>query len=319
MRARLALALVIGALASPAARAIGRDEGTPTAPTAWGACPERSEANHKPERYLLGRYANGVAVLEVESSGRPQLARLWSHAVPGGTAIDWPGGRPGVRHLANPKLMAEATSAAQAGRVFLWTSANGWNGGETAAVTGVELAKSLCDAQDLVVYVVVKLDQTGSGSAVGSLVAPPTGADAPPTVPADTPRIVLDRLYASALGQLQGLRAQKLTPASLAVNLFPGHFSEDTMQYAVSVRWGNGFDDRFSVLFLADANGNLSRVVDRQEGGAGGTLVEAADLDGDGYLELFYQVTTLDGSSAALWSLRGGKLRSLVQTTPVGQ
>jgi hypothetical protein len=115
------------------------------------------------------------------------------------------------------------------------------------------------------------------------------------------------------------LRAQKLTPASLAINIYPGHFSQDTMQYAVSVRWGNAFDDRFSVLFLADANGNLSRTVDRQEGGAGGTLVEAADLDGDGYLELFYQVTTLDGSSAALWSLHGGKLRTLVQTTPVGE
>ncbi len=313
--ARLVLAATIATLAGSSVA----DEGAPAAPTAWGACPERSEASRKPGHYFLGRYGNGVAVLEVESSGRAALARLWSHAVPGGTPIDWPGGRPGVRHLTDPKLIAEATPAAQTGRVYIWTSANGWNGGDVAAVTGVELAKSLCDAQDLVVYVVVKLDQTGSGSAVGSLLPPASGADAPPTVPADTPRAVMDRLYASALGQLQSLRAQKLTPASLAVNIYPGHFSEDTMQYAVSVRWGNAFDDRFSVLFLADANGNLSRLVDRQEGGAGGTLVEAADLDGDGYLELFYQVTTLDGSSAALWSLHGGKLHTLVQTTPVGE
>jgi hypothetical protein len=85
------------------------------------------------------------------------------------------------------------------------------------------------------------------------------------------------------------------------------------------VRWGNAFDDRFSLLFLADKEGVLSRLIDRQEGGAGGTLVDAADLDGDGYLELFYQVATLDGSSAALWSFKGGKLRTLVQTTPVGE
>jgi hypothetical protein len=310
--ARWALAAVFVALASASALA---QEDT-AAPTAWGACPEHS--GHRPGQYFLGRYGNGVAVLEVESSSRASLARLWSHATPGGTAIDWPGGRPGVRHLTDPKLIAEATPAAQTGRVYLWTSANGWTG-DVANVTSVELAKSLCEAQDLVVYVVVKLDQSGSGSAVGSLLPPASGADAPPTVPADTPRPVMDRLYATALGQLQSLRAQKLTPASLAINIYPGHFSQDTMQYAVSVRWGNAFDDRFSVLFLADANGNLSRTVDRQEGGAGGTLVEAADLDGDGYLELFYQVTTLDGSSAALWSLHGGKLRTLVQTTPVGE
>jgi hypothetical protein len=314
MSARSALVALLAALASSVALA----EENPASPTAWGACPER-QTGRKTGQYLLGRYANGVAVLEVESSGRAALAKLWAHATPGGTAIDWPGGRPGVRHLTDPKLIAEATPAGQAGRVYLWTSNNGWNGGEVANVTGVELAKSLCDAQDLVVYVVVKVDQAGSGSAVGSLLPPPAAADSPPTVPADTPRAVMDRLYSTALGQLQSLRAQKLTPASLAINLFPGHFSQDTMQYAVSVRWGNAFDDRFSVLFLADANGNLSRTVDRQEGGAGGTLVEAADLDGDGYLELFYQVTTLDGSSAALWSLHGGKLRTLVQTTPVGE
>jgi hypothetical protein len=312
--------LTIGVFASSSARA---DDSVPVAPTAWGACPERSEGPRKAGQYLLGRYSHGVAVLEAESSGREQLARLWSHAVPGGTDIDWPGGRPGVRHLTDPKLIAVATPASQAGRVYIWTSANGWNG-DVANVTGVELAKSLCDARDLVVYVVVKLDQTGSnagsGTAVGSLLAPAAGSDAPPAMPADTPRRVMDRLYTTALGQLEsGLQAQKLAPASLAVNIYPGHFSEDALQYAVSLRWGNAFDDRFSVLFLADKDGNLSRMVDRQEGGAGGTLVEAADLDGDGYLEMFYQVTTLDGSSAALWSLRGGKQRTLVQTTPVGE
>jgi hypothetical protein len=292
----------------------------PAAPTAWGACPDRVEGGHEAGSYLLGRYSDGIAVLEVESSGRAALAKLWSHALPGGNDIVWPGGRPGLRHLADPALIAQATPVARAGRIYLWTSANGWNG-DVSRVVGVELAKSLCDAHDLVVYAVVKAGgASGSGVAVGRLVAPTAGADTPPSVPADTPRRVLDRLYATALGELQdGLRSQKITPASLSVNIYPGHFSVKEPQYAVSLRWSNAYDDRFSVLFLADKEGKLSRIIDRQEGGVGGTLVEAADIDGDGFNELFYQVTTLDGSSEALWSLRGGDFKSLVQTTPVGE
>jgi hypothetical protein len=290
-----------------------------TAPPAWGACPERPEGGRTPRPYLLGRYENGVAVFEAESSGSALLAHLWAHSEPGGSAISWPGGRPGVRHLTDPKQFGEAAVAAQAGRIYLWTSANGWNGGDSESVTSVELAKSLCDARDLVVYVVTKAP-AGSGFALASLVPPPESSDVPPADTPDTARPVMSRIYTSVVNALEkGVRAQKLAPASLAVNVFPGKFSEDALQYAVSLRWGNAFDDRFSLLYLADKDGNLVRLLDQQEGGAGGTLVEASDVDGDGYLELFYQVATLDGSAAALWSLKGGKIHAIVQTTPVGE
>ena len=148
----------------------------------------------------------------------------------------------------------------------------------------------------------------------------PAAADGPPIEPPDAPKAVIDRIYTSVTAALEaGVRAQKLAPASLSVNLFSGHFSEAVPQYAVSLRWGNAFDDRFSLLYLTDAQGKRTLLVDRQDGGAGGTLVECADLDGDGLDELFYEVTTLDGSSAALWSLRGGTPRALMQTTPVGE
>ncbi len=287
---------------------------------AWGACPERAEGQRHPPPYLLGRYESGSAVLEVGGSGASRLARLWAHAAPGGTQIGWPGGRPGVRHLSDPKLFGEAAAAAQTGRVYLWTAANGWNGGDAETITSVELAKSLCDARDIVVYLVTKAPQ-GSGFALASPVPPPESADAPPADTPDTPRPVMDRIYGSVVGALEkGVRAQKLAPASLAVNLFPGRFTAGQgLQYAVSLRWGNAFDDRFSLLYLADKDGNLVRLVDQQEGGAGGTLIETSDVDGDGYLELFYQVTTLDGSAAALWSLKNGKIHAIVQTTPVGE
>lgn len=298
-------------LALPAATAFA----DAAAPPAWGACPDRRAESHG--KLLLGRFADGVAVFEAEVSSSPKVARLWAHAVPGGTALEWPGGRPGVRHLGDKRLFGEAGPAAQAGKLFLWTQGNGWNGGDVVEVSGVELAKSLCDARDLVVYVVAKISQPGSGFAVASLVPP---NDVPPADPVDTPRPVMNALWGEVFKRLQsGVRAQKLAPASLAVNVFPGKFEGSGLQYAVSVRWGNAFDDRFSVLWLADDKGNFARLLDQQEGGAGGTLIEVGDLDGDGQDELFYQVTTLDGSAAAVWSLKGGQLHALVQTTPVGE
>ncbi|MHB8416643.1 MAG: FG-GAP repeat domain-containing protein [Myxococcales bacterium] len=307
--------LLVAALASPGAIALSDEM---TAPPAWGACPERAEGAHT-RPYLLGRYEHGVAVLEADVSGSARLAHLWAHAASGGTEIGWPGGRPGVRHLTDPKQFGEAAVAARAGRIYLWTSANGWNGGDAEAITSIELAKSLCDARDLVVYLVTKAPQ-GAGFVLGTPIPPPESADAPPADPPDTPRAVMNRIYSTAVAALEkGVRSQKLTPASLAVNVFPGHFDAAAPQYAVSLRWGNAFDDRFSLLYLADKDGALTRLVDQQEGGAGGTLVEVADVNGDGYLELFYQVTTLDGSAAALWSLKNGKIHALVQTTPVGE
>jgi hypothetical protein len=216
------------------------------------------------------------------------------------------------------RLMAEATPLVRTGRLYLWDTANGWTG-TLAQITGVELAKSLCDADALVVYLTLKFDDPGEGFVVASTVAPPQEA-APPDLSPDPPMEVLNRIYAGLLAQLRaGLRSPKLAPASLHMNVFPGHFTGAELEYAVSLRWANLSDDRFSVVYLADAHGELTQLVDRQEGGAGGSIVDVANLDGSGIASLLYQVTTLDGSAAALWSLRDGKLNCLVQTTPVGE
>ncbi len=307
-----ALAFVLAAAAAEPAGELSAE------PTAWAAC---APAGAERSPFLLGRYGAGAGVLEIGASRSAQIARLWAKAAPGGREVGWPGGRPGVRHLVDPKLWPKAAPGAAAGRLYLWTSSQGWNGGEVVPIEGVELAKSLCDAREIVVYLDVKVGEEGSGFAVGSLLPPPAGADTPPAVPEDAPRAAIDRLYGSVTTALEkGLAAQRLAPASVAINLFPGHFSaKGERQYAVSLRWGNAFDDRFSLLYLADAAGKLTKLVDRQEGGAGGELVQVADLDGDGLDELFYEVTTLDGSSAALWSLSGGAPKALVQTTPVGE
>jgi hypothetical protein len=289
-------------------------EAPKNAPT-WDAC---AEGTHQ-DRYLLGRHAKGTAVVEVGSGRNARLAHLWARAAKGGTAIDWPGGRLGLRHLTDPHLMADATPLVKTGRLYLWDTANGWTGA-LAQITGVELAKSLCDADALVVYLTLKFDDPGEGFVVASAVAPPRDAIAPPDLLPDPPMAVLDRIYDGLLFQLRvGLHSAKLVPASLQLNVFPGHFTGTELEYAVSLRWANSSDDRFSLVYLADAHGELTHLIDRQEGGAGGSIVDIASLDGSGIASLLYQVTTLDGSAAALWSLRDGKLNCLVQTTPVGE
>jgi hypothetical protein len=215
--------------------------------------------------------------------------------------------------------MAEATPLVKAGRLYIWDTANGWTG-TLAQVTGVELAKSLCDADALVVYLTLKFEDPGEGYVVASLVAPPQQTASPSDLRPDPPMEVLNRIYTSLLAQLrQGLHSPNLVPASLQMNVFPGHFTGAELEYAVSLRWANLSDDRFSLVYLADAHGELTHLIDRQEGGAGGSIVDVASLDGSGIASLLYQVTTLDGSAAALWSLRDGKLNCLVQTTPVGE
>ncbi|MHB1846775.1 MAG: hypothetical protein ACYCWW_18290 [Deltaproteobacteria bacterium] len=316
----LGVAIAIG-LAGRLAMAAPTDDRSET-PTAWAACPEAGVA-HSP--LFLGRFGHGRAILEVGPSNGAAIARLWAKASPGGPDLDWPGGRPGYRQLVDPKLWQKAAPGAQGGRVYLWTSSQGWNGGEVVPILGVELAKSLCDPRAIVAYLVLKVTDEGAGYAVGSFLPPPPGADAPPAVPEDSPRAVVNQIYQSITARLeQGLLAQRLLPSSVAINVYPGHFtgkgaSPADRQYAVSLRWGNAFDDRFSLLYLADAQGKLTSLVDRQEGGSGGAMVQAADLDGDGTDEIFYEVNTLDGSSAAVWSLKGGAPHAVVQTTPVGE
>jgi len=311
MRA-FAIAGLLGLTMAPlAARAADRPKNLPT----WDACAEEAHQG----QYLLGRHARGVAVVEVAAGRSAKLAHLWARAAKGGILIDWPGGRPGVRHLPDLRLMAEASPLVKAGRLFVWDTANGWTG-TLAPITGVELAKSLCDADAIVVYLTLKFDEPGEGYVVASAAAPPRELTGPPDVFPDPPREVLDRIYEGLFSQLRAaLRNQRLVPASLQINVFPGHFTGAALEYAVSLRWSNLNDDRFSLVYLADAHGELAQLIDRQEGGAGGSVVDVANLDGSGIASLLYQVTTIEGSAAALWSLRDGKLNSLVQTTPVGE
>jgi hypothetical protein len=215
--------------------------------------------------------------------------------------------------------MAEATPLVKTGRLYVWDTASGWTG-DLAQITGVELAKSLCEADALVVYLTLKFEEPGEGFVVASTVAPPQDAtNAAESLP-DPPMDVVSRIYNALLGQLrEGLHSSKLVPASLQMNVYPGHFTGSELEYAVSLRWANRNDDRFSLVYLADSHGDLLHLIDRQEGGAGGSIVDVASLDGSGTASLLYQVTTLDGSAAALWSLRDGKLNCLVQTTPVGE
>jgi hypothetical protein len=309
--------LALAAGSSRAATAPGSGEPLPEdealAPPSWDAC--GGGARQGP--YFLGRYAHNVAVVEVGSSHSAALARLWSHAKPGGSAVTWPGGRLGVRHLQDPRTFAQASPLAEAGRLYLWEELNKW-GDTLAPITGVELAKSLCEANSLVVYLVLKFDQPGEGYVVAAVNPPETGEPGQSLV--DPPKDVMNRLYAGLLGRLRsGLHAQKLVPSQTSMSILPGHFTGSELEYVVSLKWTNGFDDRFSLVCLADQEGNLRRVVDKQEGGAGGVAVEVADLAGGKPEELIYELTTLDGSLAALWSLKDGKLTPLVQTTPVGE
>lgn len=306
--------LALAALCATAlpARAETKLEGEISLATAsWDACDGAKPHGH----YFLGRFSHNLAVVEVSSGNSPTLAKLWARAKPGGTSVSWPGGRVGVRHL-DAKNFAQATPLAGAGRLFVWEAQNGW--GTLAPIVGVELAKSLCDANALVVYVVLKFDQPGEGFTVASLTPPAAGDPAP--VSAEPSKPVMGKLYEEILARLQaGLRAQKLAPAQIAISILPGHFSGDALEYAVSLKWQNGFDDRFSLVCLADETGAIKQVVDKQEGGAGGMATDVADLADGNTQDLIYQLTTLDGSAAALWSLAGGKLTVLVQTTPVGE
>jgi hypothetical protein len=311
MRTCILAGCVLLAVGSSPARAGETPKNAPT----WDACAEGAH----PERYLLGRHARGIAVVEVGTGRNARLAHLWARAVKGGTAMDWPGGRPGLRHLTDQRLMAEATPLVKTGRLYVWDTNSGWTG-DLAQITGVELAKSLCEADALVVYLILKFEEPGEGYVVASTVAPPQDATSAAEFLPDPPIEVVSRIYNGLLGQLRdGLHSSKLVPASLQMNVYPGHFTGSELEYAVSLRWANRNDDRFSVVYLADSHGDLVHLIDRQEGGAGGSVVDVANLDGSGTASLLYQVTTLDGSAAALWSLRDGKLNCLVQTTPVGE
>jgi len=283
------------------------------APPSWDAC----GGGPRQGPYFLGRYGHNLAVVEVGSGRSAALARLWAHAKPGGSPVSWPGGRLGVRHLQDLKTFAQASPLVSTGRMYLWEELNKW-GDTLAPIIGVELAKSLCEANTLVVYLVLKFDQPGEGYAVAS-VNPPEGGD-PGQSLVDPPKEVMNRLYAGMLGKLRsGLRAQKLVPSQTTMSILPGHFTGTELEYVVSLKWTNGFDDRFSMVCLADQEGNLRRVIDKQEGGAGGVAVVVADLAGGKPEELIYELTTMDGSLVALWSLKNGKLVPLVQTTPVGE
>jgi hypothetical protein len=181
------------------------------------------------------------------------------------------------------------------------------------------MAKSLCDASRLVVYVTLKVDQPGEGFLIGSLAAPLPEADPPGALPEEPPQHVVAQIYREATGQLiGGLRAGRLAPSTLSINLFPGHFTGTSPQYAVSITWANTNDDRFSLVYLANKAGELELVLDRQEGGAGGGVVQTGELGGNRTDALFFQLTTLDGTAVALWSIREGRVTTLVQTTPVG-
>ena len=283
------------------------------APPSWDAC----GGGPRQGPYYLGRYAHNTAVVEVGSSRSAALARLWAHAKPGGANVSWPGGRLGVRHLTDRRAFTEASSLASAGRLYVWEELNNW-GDTLAAITGVELAKSLCQANTLVVYLVLKFDQPGEGYAIASA-APPEAKD-PGGAMADPPKEVMSRLYSGLLDRLRsGLHAQKLAPSQTSLAILPGHFTGTGLEYVASLKWSNGFDDRFSLVCLADESGNIRRVIDKQEGGAGGVAVEVADLSAGQPEDLIYELTTMDGSLAALWSLQNGKLTPLVQTTPVGE
>ncbi len=283
------------------------------APPSWDACgagPHRGP-------YFIGRYAHNLAVVEVGTSRSASIARLWAHAKPGGSPVGWPGGRLGVRHLQDPRTFGQVSPLVGTGRLYLWEELNKW-GDTLSPIIGVELAKSLCEANTLVIYLVLKFDQPGEGYAIASVNPPETGDPGLSLV--DPPKDVMNRLYAGLLGRLRsGLHAQKLVPSQTNMSILPGHFTGPDLEYVVSIKWTNGFDDRFSLVCLADQEGNLRRVIDKQEGGAGGVAVEVADLAGGKPQELIYELTTMDGSLAALWSLKDGKLTSLVQTTPVGE
>jgi len=316
--------LVVAALSAPGA---GDELGTaldrPITSTtpAWDACGERPAAKTEDlHRYFLGRYGHGRGVIEVGSGSHARLARLWNLATPGGTDISWPGGRPGLRHLTDHRKFAEASPIAQANRLFLWSAANGWGGGVAATITGVEMAKSLCDASRLVVYVTLKVDQPGEGFLVGSMAAPRPEADPPGSLPEEAPQPVVAQIYREAASQLiGGLRAGRLAPSTLSINLFPGRFTGAAPEYAVSITWANTNDDRFSLVYLANHAGELEMLLDRQEGGAGGGVVQTGELAGNRTDALFFQLTTLDGTAAALWAVREGRVTTLVQTTPVGE
>jgi hypothetical protein len=256
-------------------------------------------------------------VVEVASGSSPAFAKLWAKAKPGGTTVSWPGGRSGVRHL-DGKAATDATSVAAAGRLYVWEPVNGW-GNNLAQVTGVELAKSLCDASTLVVYVALKVELPGEGYLIGSVTPPESAEDALPTS-ADPPRAVVAGLYADMLQRLQAaLKIQKLAPADVTLSLYPGHFTGQALEYIVSLRWQNRVDDKFSLVCLADETGKITKVIDKQEGGAGGLAVGVADLADGKTSEVIYELNTMEGSSAALWSLKDGTLTPIVQTTPVGE
>ena len=303
-------------LAPTVARAEPKLDGELGVATAsWDAC----EGAKTRGRYFLGRFGHGVGVVEVGSTNAPAVAKLWARAKPGGSLVAWPGGRAGVRHLEGNKNWADATSVASAGRLFVWEGANGGWGNNLGQITGIELAKSLCDASTLVVYVVLKLNLPGDGYLIAS-VTPPEESTDPAAVSADPSKAVMGKLYGELLKLLDsGLRSQKLVPAQVSMTVLPGHFTSDALEYAVSVKWSNGFDDRFSTVCLADATGAVTQVIDKQEGGAGGIAVQVADLANGKTQDLIYELTTLDGSAAALWSFKDGAIVPLVQTTPVGE
>ncbi len=284
--------------------------------TSWDACEDAKTHG----RYFLGRYAHKQAVIEVASGSTAALTRLWTKAKPGGLALTWPGGRLGVRHveLKEGKSAVEATSVAAAGRLFIWEAINGW-GNNLGQITGVELAKSLCDASTLVVYVTLKVDLPGEGYLIASILPPDEATDPMPTS-ADPPRAVVAQLYAEMLQRLHAaLKIQKLAPADVTLALYPGHFTGEALEYLVSMRGQTRVDERFSLVCRADETGKTTRVIDKQEGGAGGLAVGVAALADGKTEDVIYELSTMEGSSAALWSLKQGKLTPLVRTTPVGE
>jgi hypothetical protein len=310
---RLTGMLLLLSVAGPAKAEPKLDGELGMAASSWDAC----EGANSRGRYFLGRFAHNIGVVEVKSTNAAAVAKLWARAKPGGVSVDWPGGRTGVRHLEG-KNLADATPVASAGRLYVWEGTNGW-GNNLAQITGVELAKSLCDASTLVVYITLKVDLPGEGYLIASVNPPETAVDALPIL-ADPSKQAMGKLYSQLLDRLEtGLRSQKQVPAQVTLSVLPGHFMGEALEYAVSVKWANTFDDRYSTVCLADASGNITQVLDKQEGAAGGIAVEVADLGDGKSQDLIYELTTLEGTAAALWSFKDGKVVPVVQTTPVGE